>query len=112
MALMCLPSMVVALLLGSPLDTAVAVALGRVAGAALLALGVANWLARDDQPSRATRGLVAAMVLYNVASVVILGTAGLRSQPVGVALWPTVILHAAMTVWCIASLSRATPASK
>jgi hypothetical protein len=41
------------------------------------------------------------MVLYRLGVAVILGTAGIRSQPVGVALWPAVVLHAAMTVWCI-----------
>ena len=109
---MCAPSVTVALLLGSPLGTSAAVALGRLAGTALLALGVANWLARHDQSSRAARGLVGAMVVYNLGAAVVLGTAGLRSPPVSVALWPVVVLHAAMTVWCIASLSAATPASK
>ena len=41
------------------------------------------------------------MVLYNLGAVVILGAAGIRSQPVGIALWPAVVLHAAMTVWCV-----------
>jgi hypothetical protein len=104
--------MTVALLLGSPLDTSAAVALGRLAGAALLALAVANWLAQHDQTSRAARGLVGAMVVYNLGAAVVLGMAGLRTQPASVALWPVVMAHAAMTVWCIASLSRATPASK
>jgi hypothetical protein len=77
LALIVVPSVVVWLLLGSPLDTSAAVMLGRVAGAALLALGVACWLARDDTQSRAARGLVAAMLLYNVATVAVLGFAGI-----------------------------------
>ena len=44
------------------------------------------------------------MVLYNFGVAVILGAAGIRSQTVGIALWPAVMLHAMMTVWCIASL--------
>lgn len=105
-ALMCCPSATVDLLLGSPLETSAAIALGRLAGAAVFALGVASWLAHDDTQSRAARGLVGAMVLYNLGAVVILAAAGARSQPVGVALWPAVVLHAAMTVWCITSLMR------
>ena len=105
-ALMCCPSAIVALLLGSPLDTPAAVSLGRLAGAALLALGVACWLAFYEAQSCAARGVVSAMVLYNLGAVVILGTAGVRSQSVGIALWPAVILHAAMTVWCVTSLLR------
>ena len=44
------------------------------------------------------------MVLYNFGAAVILGAAGIRSQPVGAALWPAVILHAAMAAWCVTSL--------
>jgi hypothetical protein len=104
--LIVMPSVVVRLLLGSPLDTSAAVTLGRVAGAALLALGVACWLAQYDAQSCAARGLVSAMVLYNVGAVAILGAAGSRSQPVGIGLWPAVVLHAVMTVWCVTSLLR------
>ena len=105
-ALLCCPSATVALLVGSGLDTSAAVTLGRVAGAALCALGLACWLARDDTQSRAARGLVSAMALYNLGVVIILGSAGLGSQSVGIVLWPAVILHAVMAVWCVACLRR------
>lgn len=105
-ALICFPSATVALLLGSGLDTSAVVTLGRLAGAALFALGIACWLAQYDAQSRAARGLVSAMVLYNLGAVVILGSAGVRSQPVGVALWPAIVLHAVMTVWCIACILK------
>jgi hypothetical protein len=103
-ALLCCPSATVNLLLGSGLDTSPAVTLGRVGGAALLALGVACWFAQYDAQNCAARGLVTAIVLYNLGTVIILGTAGVGSQPAGVALWPAVVLHAAMAVWCITSL--------
>jgi len=57
-ALIWRPSAIMALLLGAPLNTPAAVALGRVAGVALFALGVACQLARPDAQSRAARGLV------------------------------------------------------
>ena len=53
LALGCCPSFAVKLLLGSPLDSPAAIVLGRLAGAALLALGVACWLARGDTQGRA-----------------------------------------------------------
>jgi hypothetical protein len=105
-ALMGLPSVVVKLLLGYPLDSAPAVALGRVAGAALFALGVACWLARGDAQSRAARGLVAAMLFYNFAAVAIFLFVGLGARLVGIALWPAAMLHAAMAVWCATSLLK------
>jgi hypothetical protein len=104
LALMAVPPIVVRLLLGSPLDASAAVTLGRVAGGALLALGVACWLARDDTQSRAAKGLLAAMLLYNVAVAAILAFAGISLGLHGVALWPAVILHAVMAVWCAACL--------
>jgi hypothetical protein len=104
LALLSFPSAAVALLLGAPLETPGALTVARVGGAALLTLGAAFWLARGDTQSRAARGLVAAMVLYNLGAAIILGAAGIRSQPVGIVLWPAVVLHAAMTIWCIMSL--------
>ena len=108
-ALTCCPSVAVALLLGVPLGAPAAIALGRVAGAALFALGLACWLAHYDAQSRAARGLVAAMMAYNLGAVAILGNAGFRWQAVGIALWPAVVLHVAMTVWCIACSRLTTP---
>jgi len=105
LGLITVPAVVVRLLLDAEMSGAT-IPLGRVAGVALLALGVACWLARDDTQTRPVRGLVSAMVLYNLGAVIILGSAGLRSQSVGIALWPAVILHAVMAVWCVTSLRR------
>jgi hypothetical protein len=106
LALLCFPSPVVALLLGSLFDTPIALTVARVGGAGLLSLGVACWLARSDSQSRAARGLVAAMLLYDVAAAAILAFAGIGFGLHGVALWPAVILHAVMTIWCVVCLRR------
>jgi hypothetical protein len=112
LALLCSPSATVVLLLGSGLDTSAAVMLGRVAGAALLALGVACWLARDDTQSRAARGLVVAMLIYNIVATAVLAFAGIGLGLHGVVLWPAVVLHAAMGVWCITTLLKAQAAAR
>ena len=106
LALLGCPSATVALLVGAPLEGAPAVTAARVGGAGLLALGVACWLARSDTHSRAASGLIAAMSLYNVAAVVVLAFAGIGFGLHGVALWPAVILHVVMTVWCFEWLRR------
>src|SRR5206468_8564957 len=105
LALLALPSFVVRLLLGAEISGA-SMPLGRVAGAALLALGVACWLARDDTQSRATRGLVVAMLMYNIAATAVLAFAGICLGLHGVVLWPAVVLHAVMAIWCIVCLRR------
>ena len=102
--LLAVPSVVTGVLLGAPLEAPASLTVARVAGTALLALGVACWLARNDTQSSAARGVVSAMLLYNLGAVVILAAAGVQSQPAGIALWPTVILHGVMTVWCGAQL--------
>jgi len=103
LGLIAVPALVVRLLLGAEISGA-SIVLGRITGVALLALGIACWFASYDIQNRAARGLVSAMLLYNLGVAFILGAAGLQSQPVGIALWPAVILHSAMSVWCVASL--------
>src|SRR3954451_7280580 len=98
------PPLVAGLLLGVSLDAPAASAVGRIAGAALLSLGVACWLARDDGPSRAPRELVTAMLLYNSVAVAVLAHAGAGMKLVGVLMRPAIAVHAVLAVWCIASL--------
>jgi hypothetical protein len=103
---LCIPSIAARLLFGSPLEAIGALAVARLTGAALLALGVACSLARCDANSCASRGVVSAMVAYNLLAVLILAATGIRTTAVGVALWPAVALHAAMTSWCVVRLMR------
>jgi hypothetical protein len=105
LGLIAVPAIVVRLLLGAKISGA-SVPLGRVAGAALLALGVACWLARGDTQSRATKGLVVAMLMYNLVATAVLAFAGIGLGLHGVVLWLAVVLHAVMAIWCIVCLRR------
>jgi hypothetical protein len=103
-ALAAFPSLLVSLLIGSPLDTRSGSLVGRLAGVALLTLGLVCWLARNDQQSSVTAGPVAAMLFYNVAVATLLAYARMGLGLSGIGLWPTVALHAALALWCIACL--------
>jgi hypothetical protein len=102
------PALVVALLLGASLEAPAALVVARIAGAALLSLGCACWLARNDGPNRAVRGLITAMLLYNSVALAVLANAGASARLVGVLMWPAVALHAVLAVCCIVCL-RSSP---
>jgi len=100
LGILVIPSLAGMILLGSSLSTPVELTIARVAGVALLALGVAFWFARHDEQSHAARALVGAMLLYNAGVVAVLLYAGVGLGLSGVGLWPAVLLHVVMTVWC------------
>jgi hypothetical protein len=111
-ALLVSPALVVPVLIGEPFNAAADSVVGRVAGAALLALGLACWRARDDDDDRfgrAARGLLSAVLLYNVAAAGVLAYAGGVLRLFGIGLWPAVALHTVMAVWCFVSLRSGRP---
>ena len=103
-ALTASPSLLVSLLIGSPLDTRPGSVVGRLAGIARLTLGSVCWRARNDQQNGVSAGPIAAMLFYNVAVAILLAYARLGLGLSGIGLWPTVALHAVLAAWCIACL--------
>ena len=79
----------------------------RVAGAALLAIGVAAWLARSDNRSPSQTGVLAGILVYNFAVAAVLVFAALALRMSGIALWPVVALHVALGGWCFVCLRPA-----
>jgi hypothetical protein len=106
-ALLTVPALLASILLGGDLDTSAGLAVARLAGAALLSLGVACWFGSRDVQSRAAIGIVAAMLLYNLAAVVLLVSLRYGVGMTGMGLLPASALHAALAVWCIACLRAA-----
>jgi len=109
LGLMVVPARVVSLLIGAVIDSSGGLVVARVAGAALLALGLACFLARNDARSHAARGLVAAMLLYNLATIAVFVYAGLGLKLSGIGLWPVVVLHATLALFsaiCLQSPSE------
>ena len=86
------------------------VAMGRLAGAALLAIGAACWWARVDSGSAASRALAIGLLIYNTAvlGLVLFSIFGSR----GPVLWAIAVLHAAMALWCLSSLRVAGQGSR
>lgn len=94
-----LPALPLELLLGATKAALETLLVARIAGAALLAIGIACWLARNDTLSNAHFGLVIGVLTYDVAAVALLSYAALVLGMAGIALWPAVAIHAGLGVW-------------
>ena len=88
------PTLLVRLLFGAPL-TAGGVAVARLAGFALLSLGLACWPGREPASlKRAARGLFT----YNALVAIFFLYLGVRGHLVGLLLWPAAIVHAILAI--------------
>jgi hypothetical protein len=97
LVLLVYPPIVVRLLLGAEVAGA-GIAVSRVAGIALIALGVACW----PGPPRA------GMLIYSAAVTLYLAYVGFAGGLSGIMLWPAVVLHMILT----ALLTRASTSDK
>lgn len=94
-ALLLVPSIVASLLLGEAPDR-VAVPIARVAGLALIGLGIACW------PGPPLLG----MLTYSAAVAVYLAYLGIAGGATGALLWPAIILHVILTALLTGSALR------
>ena len=95
LALLVAPSIIGKLLLGEEL-TGVAVPVARVAGIALIGLGVACW------PGTPILG----MLTYGAAVAVYLAYLGLAGGLGGILLWPAVALHVVLAILLVTAWRR------
>lgn len=91
LALTILPGLVITLLL-APVTSATIIPVGRVAGIALIALGLACWPGRN----RAGDAVFRALLTYNLLVAAYLAYLGTTEHLEGLLLWPAVALHAAV----------------
>jgi hypothetical protein len=104
LCLIFLPALPFALLLGLEPAAVETLFVGRVAGAALLAIGVASWMARADPLAPAQFGLLTGLLIYDAIAAILLVFAGSVLKMSGVLLWPAVALHAILAAWCLTCL--------
>lgn len=88
------PHALIRLLLGAD-ATGLNIVIGRVAGIALLSLGLGCWMGRQEEYGG---WALFAMLTYNLLVTIYLAFVGLSTEFVGVLLWPAAALHAALTV--------------
>ncbi len=103
-ALVAMPSEVATILLGGPLEDGVARTVARVAGGALMSIGMGCVMAARIPDPRLARTTTIALLFYNCFVVIILVEAFGVDHVRGIGLWPAAILHTALAAWCIACL--------
>jgi hypothetical protein len=92
-ALMIHPPLLSHLILGEGVSGA-GMALGRVAGFALLALGLACWPTLGS--AGANTSALRALLTYNLLATLYLAYLGIAGGLVGSLLWPAVVIHSAL----------------
>jgi hypothetical protein len=92
LALLLFPAMVVRLLLGAEI-VGVGIAVSRVAGISLIALGLACWPGRNAGSFAAHLG----MLTYSTLAALYLGYLGIVGEWVGILLWPAVGIHVVLS---------------
>ena len=110
LALLVLPGAVIGWVFGGAPAGSEALLLARWLGVALVVIGVASGLARDDPGGLARRGVLIAVVLYDVAVALLFVGAAIVARLAGPLLWPAVGLHTILAVWglvCLAPGARA-----
>jgi hypothetical protein len=110
LCLVLLPAALFGLLLGLEHVGVDASFVARIAGIALIAIGIASWMARADAFNPAQRGLLTGILIYDAAASALLAFAGIVLKMIGVLLWPAVALHAMLTIWCLGCLRPDRPA--
>jgi hypothetical protein len=109
LALLAIPSLATSLLLGARSTNPSVPVVGRIAGAALLAIGIACWLARPESASRAAFGLVVGLFFFDACVVAILLLAHFHSGFTGIGIWSAIANHSGLGLWSVFCISRARP---
>jgi len=99
------PSGVASILLQSKLDTPGDV-ISRIAGGALLAIGIACWSARKTPLAPASLGVAWALLAYNIVACVTLAWAGTAMASGGLAALSASVLHGLFGAALLGTLLR------
>jgi len=104
LTLLLVPNLATSVLLGTALNAPAGLVAARIAGAALVALAIACWQARNGERGSPATGVVEAMSFYNFAAAMVLVYAGIRLDLRSALLWPAIVLHFCLGVWCVSNL--------
>jgi hypothetical protein len=110
LALLVIPTVLLTLLFGPTPATPEVPVIGRICGAALLAIAVASWGARDENRRHGLVELLVGVTLYNCLATAAFVYSALVLKLIGILLWPALLYHAATSMWCLVVTWRASRA--
>jgi hypothetical protein len=100
--LILVPGFACQLLFAAPL-TGDGVPITRFAGIGLLSLGIAYWSTRTTS---APRGSILGLLVFNVATAILLSWVGMTASFHGILLWPAALLHGGIAAGLIWQFSK------
>ena len=106
LGLILVPALALNAILGTPNVAGETLAIARLAGVALVAIGV---MAHSGSQGGSSWWLFAGLLVYNVGACAALAYIGAGLGLAGPLLWPAVLLHALLTLWTLVCL-RSAPA--
>ena len=104
LGLLLVPGLALRVLLGTEQPAIETVAVTRLAGVALIAIGVLchqGWRGKDH------RSVLPGILVYNAGASAVLAYVGAGLGLSGPILWPAVVLHAALALWTIFAMPNA-----
>jgi hypothetical protein len=101
LGLLLVPGFALDALLGTLNPAAETLGVSRLAGVALIAIGV---MCHSGHRSPLSWWVLAGMLVYNAGAAAVLAFIGAELGLAGPLLWPAVILHAGLTIWVLISL--------
>ena len=105
LCLIFLPAVALTGLLGVDHPAVEAIFVGRLAGAALLCNRRGELAGEGRHANPGPVWFADRAFIYNAAAGILIASAGVVLMS-GAALWPAVVLHAILTVWCISCLRQ------
>jgi hypothetical protein len=102
LALVAIPTTTTSLLLGTSLHEPAGILVARIAGVSLISLAIACWFSKNYPESSLV--IIKALIVYNISAAMLLAYSGLVDHFSGIGLWPAVIIHTVLFVWCIQSV--------
>lgn len=106
LALLVAPGFASTMLLGREFEGGAGSLAARILGSALIAIAIVCAKAVSGERGSTSRGIVSALLFYNVVTGVLLTYAGVQLGMHSALLWPAIVAHAVLAGWSLAFLRR------